>query len=282
MAYYTPATLKEALLTLGKEAPNIKVLAGGTDLVVALRENRISASSILDISGIRELNFVTEEESRIRIGPLVTHAEVENRPLFLRFAPVLAQACATVGSQQIRNRGTLGGNIANASPAGDSIPALIAMAAEVKIEKTDSQRKVPLEDFFLGPGRSILKPEEMVTSITFPKMSEYERGFFLKLGQRKALAISKVSVAARFTLKKGRLSDVRIALGSVAPRVIRAQRAESILEGSRLSLETIEKAAGAILDDASPIDDIRSSALYRRKMVGRLLFKGLSELLRAK
>ncbi len=279
MAYHTPSTLKEALLILGREAPEIKLMAGGTDLVVALRENRISPRSILDISGIRELSFITEDKNRIRLGPLVTHAMVERGPLFHRYASVLVMACASVGSPQIRNRGTLGGNIANSSPAGDSIPALMALGADIRTARGGRTREIPIEDFFLGPGKNVLKPDEMITAISFPRMNENQRAFFLKLGQRKALSIAKVSVAVRLSLKKGRASEVRIALGSVAPRVILAGKAGSFLEGKALSLEVVEEASRIVMEDASPIGDIRSSAAYRKKMVGRLLLEGLSEIL---
>jgi CO/xanthine dehydrogenase FAD-binding subunit len=279
MAYHTPSTLKDALLVLGREAPEIKVMAGGTDLVVALRENRISPRSILDISGIRELSFITEEKNRIRLGPMVTHAMVERAPLFHRYASALATACASVGSPQIRNRGTLGGNIANSSPAGDSIPALMALGADIRTARGGRTREIPIEDFFLGPGRNVLKPDEMITAISFTRMNENQRAFFLKLGQRKALSIAKVSVAVRLSIKKGRISEVRIALGSVAPKVILAGKAGSFLEGKALSQEVIEEASRIVMEDASPIGDIRSSAVYRKKMVGRLLQEGLSEML---
>jgi len=177
---------------------------------------------------------------------------------------------------QIRNRATIGGNIANGSPAGDTTPPLYALGAAIEISSVKTKRVVPIEKFFIGPGKTVLKTNELITAIKIPRL--HNHGFFMRLATRRALAISKVSVAASLILKKSKVESAKIALGAVAPTVIRASRTETYLIGKELTSEVIEEASGIIKEEARPIDDIRSIAAYRKEMTGVLLARGLESI----
>jgi CO/xanthine dehydrogenase FAD-binding subunit len=186
-------------------------------------------------------------------------------------------AARLVGSPQIRNRGTLGGNLANASPAGDSIPPLYVLDARVVLASADGTRAVPVAEFFTGPGQSLRAQHEIITAVELP-VNGKRRSVFMRLGQRQALAISKVSIAVSLVLADETVRDVRIALGAVAPTVVRARRAEDALHGHRLENSVITAACAAAEADASPISDLRSNAGYRRAMCRELLSRALHHL----
>jgi len=257
-----------------EQFPKAKILAGGTDLLVRLKDE-INQHDIIDISHLKELKGISIADDKIKIGALTTFSELIENEIIAENASALVQAAEIVGSPQIRNRGTIGGNIANASPAGDSIPPLLILEAEIEISGKSGARTVPMRNFFKGPGRTILKKCEIISSVIIPKNKDY-RGAFVRLGQRKSLAISKVSLAALFKMKDEKIEEARIALGAVAPTVIRASKTEKFLIGKKLNDETISEAKKIICDEVSPISDIRSIAEYRKEMCGELLEQAIT------
>lgn len=279
MKYFTPKSLDEALEVLEKEKNNLKILAGGTDLIVLLKEKKIRTDGILDIGYISSLKYIKEEKGLIKIGPLATHSEVEKNSLINEKAWVLKEAVSTIGSPQIRNRGTIAGNLAHSSPAGDSIPALAVLDGVLTLASARGERIVAVEEFFTGPGKNVMEKDEIIKEIALKPLKSGAIAFFSKLGQRKSLAISKVSIAFKALYSNGVLSEVRIALGAVAPTVIRAKKTEEFLEGEKISRKNIEEACQIVVDEASPIDDIRSSMDYRKKMTGVLLYRGCTNTL---
>ncbi|MBD3233982.1 MAG: xanthine dehydrogenase family protein subunit M [candidate division Zixibacteria bacterium] len=268
-----PTTLDEALETLN--GCNVMPIAGGTDLLVKFYEvYGKSLPKLVVLDGLIPLHEIKTENDRISLGPLVTFSEIENSPELRKAAPQLVQAASVAGSVQIRNRATIGGNIANGSPSGDLIPPLYVLNAELELSSVNGRRSIPIDKFFKGPGITVLEKNELITSISFDKT--FENGFFLRLATRKALAISKVSVAANYSMQNGTITNVRIALGAVAPTVIRAPRTEEYLSGKELNDNVLSTAAKLIKEEAKPISDIRSIADYRREMVGVLLKRGLN------
>ena len=203
----------------------------------------------------------------------MTFSEIENSAILRKKALQLVTAAASAGSVQIRNRATIGGNIANGSPAGDTIPPLYVLEAILELSSAKGKRTVPIEKFFTGPGKTVLKPTELITAIKIPNRSNH--GFFMRLATRKALAISKVSVAVNIIMNKSKVESAKIALGAVAPTVIRATLTEEYLRGKEINQAIIDEAARIVQDEARPIDDIRSLAIYRKEMVGVLLKRGL-------
>lgn len=279
LEYVRPAGLAPALDLLARHGGRTTIIAGGTDLLVQ-RDLRKVEGYLLDVGSIRELRGIAEEDGQIVIGASVTHAEVEASPLIRRHAPTLAAACAEVGGEQIQNRGTIGGNLANASPAADSVPPLYTLRARVILGSREGWREVPIPEFFLGPGRTVRRPTELVTAVRFPK-AILRIAFFLKLGQRSAQTIAKASVALAAAVDSaGHLRDVRVSLGSVGPTVIDARGTAAFLEGKAPTKEVILEAGRILQGEARPIDDIRSTQEYRRELVRALLFKGFLPYLR--
>ena len=276
--YQKVNTVSEALEVLSGNNETLKILAGGTDLLVMIQENLISPGELLDISGIEELKGIEEDEGRIRLGALVTHGRIAESSLLREKALPLVESCTEVGSPQIRNLGTIGGNLVMASPSGDSIPAFYVLGAEVILASKEGERSIPIEDFLIGVKKSVIRPEELLVAVTFPGMRADDRGFFKKLGQRKALAISKVSISAIVSLRDRVVTSVRIALGAVATTVIRTPRTESFLVGQALTPEVISEAARLCSEESRAITDIRSTAGYRDEMAGLLLARGLEEI----
>jgi CO/xanthine dehydrogenase FAD-binding subunit len=279
---YTKAeSVEEAMELLAAGGGEAKVLVGGTDLLVNIQEGLESPPMLIDIGGLTELKGIEEKEGVIELGPLVTHAEVEESELLRKKAPVLVSACSEVGAVQIRYRGTIGGNIATASPSGDTVPAFYVLGARVVIRGAQGEREIAIEDFFTGVKRTVLEPTELIVKIRFPAAPASARSFFRKLGQRKALAIAKVSVAGYLDFKDGVVEEARIALGAVAPTVIRAEKAEEALKGKELLEEVIEEAGRLTTQASKAITDIRSNAEYRDEMAGLLLTRGLKDILKS-
>jgi xanthine dehydrogenase FAD-binding subunit len=270
-----PTTLKDALISAGKS--NVAPIAGGTDLLVKIYDRYDNPRpKLLVLDKVKPLHKISFNGNRIILGPLVTFAEIEQSEQLKKFAPQLVEAASVAGSVQIRNRATIGGNIANGSPAGDLIPPLYVLGAELELSSVKGKRTVPIDKFFKGPGLTVLKKGELITAIRFQK--SFNNGFFLRLATRKALAISKVSVAASVSIKKEKVNDTRIALGAVAPTVMRAIQTEEYIKGKKLDESVIEEAAEIVKREARPIDDLRSIAEYRREMVGVLFKRGISTL----
>ena len=272
--FYAPETL-DALCRILTETGG-RVIAGGTDVIPRMRRDQFQADRLVDISRIADLRFITEEDKEIRIGALTTYADMLSSSLLQRAAPSLLQAAATVGSPQIRHRGTLGGSIATASPAGDTLPPLLTLNAEVRLISLDSERTLPLAELLRAPGETCLESDEIVHSVAFPRLPEPSAAAFLKLGKRKGMAISVVSVAVALVIAPdGDIAEARIAFGSVAPTAVRSPHAEAALAGQSPNPEVIQRAAKAATSDISPIGDVRATADYRRHAAVHLLRRAL-------
>ncbi len=227
---------------------------------------------LFDVTGVEELHGIEERGDHLWIGAATTHTEMMASAAVAQFAPALPAACAVVGGPQIRNRGTLGGNLANASPAADTVPPLYAADAVVELVSVSSRRDVPITAFFTGPRRSVLARDELILGVRIPRRAGV-RGAFLRLGQRQAQAISKVSVAVGIAFRDGRPEWVRVALGSVAPTVVRAPRAEQVLLAG--GPDALRQAREIVMEEIAPIDDLRSTREYRRQMAGILLERAM-------
>ncbi|MFN8481933.1 MAG: FAD binding domain-containing protein [Anaerolineae bacterium] len=276
--YYSPTTLEDALALLAREGRNARIMAGGTDLVIELDRGVRHLNAIIDITRIGGLNRIELENGRIHLGPLVTHNHVVTSAVCVERALPLAQAAWQVGAPQIRNRGTVAGNVITASPANDTITPLMALDASVTLASGRGQRDVPLAEFYTGVRRTVMADDEMLTGIHFAALAPHQCGVFLKQGLRRAQAISVVNAAVALTFDGDVVSDARIALGSVAPTIVRAVEAEAALRGRRLDDAAIVAAAEAAKLAARPIDDVRSPAAYRRHMVGVLTARALRRL----
>lgn len=276
--YYTPTSLEDALRLLAEHGPRAQVIAGGTDLIVELQRGTRTADVLIDITRVGGLNRVSMADDRIHVGPNVTHNAAVASSLLAERAYPLALASWWVGTPQLRNRGTIAGNLVTASPANDTIAALWALDARLTLSSADGDRELSLAEFYKGVRETALKPEEMMTDISFSALRAHQRGTFAKLALRRVHAISVVNSAVLLSFDQEVVSEARIAMGSVAPTVIRAPEAESALVGRDLNPESIEEAADLAARATSCIDDIRAGADYRRRVVAVLLRRALASL----
>jgi carbon-monoxide dehydrogenase medium subunit len=268
--FYQPATLAEASRLLKDNGPGGRFLAGGTDLVIAMKEKGLLPKYIVDLKRLPGLNSIrVNGDGSLGIGALTTMYTIETSPVVKQKYPFLAQSAAEVGSIQIRNRATVGGNMANATPSADVAPSLIALNATAKIASAGGERTMPMEDFFRGPGQNAMDADEILTEITIPKTGPQLVGEYIKFSPRDMmdLAYIGVSVAYDFAGDK-KCSGVRIVLGAVAPTPIRARNSEALLEGKILTEELAAQVGDEAARESKPISDVRSSADYRRAMVG--------------
>ncbi len=285
--YWCVTTLDEALERLAEQGPRARLIAGGTDLVIELeRKQRPGVEALIDISRVPDLNVIWEDDHGwIHLGPGVTHNDCVTSDVIRGQAWPLAQACWQVGAPQIRNRGTVAGNLVTASPANDTITPLMALEAVLSLRSVRGERRVPLAAFYTGVRRTVLAADEMLTDIAFPALHAGDHGQFLKLALRRAQAISVVNVTvivrgagddeAGTNADPGPIREARIALGAVAPTIVRASEAEAALIGRTLDDAAIAEAARLAQAAARPISDIRASAGYRRAMVGALVQRAL-------
>lgn len=266
--YYTPNNLDQALELLAGAGPKARIMAGSTDLILELERGiRPDVDTVIDITRIPGLDSIIMEDGWIHLGPLVTHNHCAGSDVIRQHAFALAHACWEVGAPQIRNRGTIAGNLITASPANDSITPLMALGAQVTLRSMEGERVVRLSEFYEGVRKTVMQPGEIMVDIAFPVPAEGAQTAFYKLGLRKAQAISVVNAAVLLELSDGTVDTAKVTLGSVAPKIIHASAAEQYLAGKQLSEEVIEEAARRAMDAATPIDDIRGSADYRRYMV---------------
>ncbi|HEX9012119.1 MAG TPA: xanthine dehydrogenase family protein subunit M [Anaerolineaceae bacterium] len=264
--YLRPQTCSELADMLAQSGG--RLIAGGTDVLPGLRRGQLAADCLIDISGLRELRYIREEDGEIQIGALATHADLIASPLLQRLAPGLIQAVATVGCPQTRYRGTLGGNLANASPAADSAPPLLTLECRVHLSKAAGMRSILLRDFFAGPGKTCLAAGEYIHHLSFPRPPARTGSAFTKLGKRSGMAISVASAAAFLELAPdGRLQTARLAFGSVAPCPTRGAHGEEFLLGKVPGPELFRQAGQLSLADVAPIGDVRASAAYRRHVI---------------
>jgi xanthine dehydrogenase iron-sulfur cluster and FAD-binding subunit A len=281
--YYTPTSVDETLRLLAEHGHEARLIAGGTDLLVELRRGTQQVSALIDVTRIGDLDRVRlGDDGLIHVGPTVTHNQVVVSELLAERGFPLPLACWRIGTPQLRNRGTVTGNLVTASPANDTITALWALDGRLTLRSVRGERTLSFADFYQGVRQTALAPDEMVTDIAFPALGSNQRGAFAKLGLRRTHAIALVNAAAVLTFDESasqRVSDARITLGSVAPTIIRAREAEEALAGMALSEEAIAEAAELAARAAAPIDDIRAGADYRREMVRVLVNRALTELL---
>lgn len=269
-AYLRPTSLKEALAML-KEHPGARILAGGTNVLVDMKMNGATPDSVMDITHLRELVGIAEDPAGIRIGAATPIRALATSSVLWRDYTALAEAAAAFGSTQVAMRGTIGGNICNGSPASDTVPALLAFGAEAILASASGERVVPVGDLLVGPGKVRLREGELLVAVRLPKSVGNASSAFVKISRVRA-DLAKVSVAVRLTRdESGRCATARIELGSVGPTVLRARKAELLLSKEAITEDRLLTAAQSVASEIQPIDDVRSSAEYRRRVAVALV-----------
>ena len=274
----TPTSLPEALATLAREPGFWQPFAGGTDLMVLLESGKLPHKNYLNIWNLKELRGIEVTDQDVTLGALTTYTEVQQEKVLQGEFPMLCRAASETGGLAIQNRGTLGGNIVNASPAADSPPALLAYDAELELRSTRGERWIPYHQFHTGYKQMIIRPDELLTRIRLPRGAEPLRHYYRKVGTRKAQAISKVCFAGTAQVRDENIEDLRIALGSIAPVPLRCVKTEDALRGSELNPSTIGRAKAVMAEEIVPIDDIRSTSNYRHRVSLNLLEDFLRQL----
>ena len=270
--YRKPKNLNEALKLL-KELGDAKPIAGGTDLMVDMKIGRVKTRNLIDISDLREIRKIEFHKDSIIIGAAVTLQEIINNERIRREIPILVEAAENLGSWQIRNVATIGGNICNASPAADMAPPLLILNSKLKLSSINGDRVIPLEKFFKGPRQTELMVDELLTEIIVPRESCNAGMKFIKIGRRRAHTLSIVAVAVAVRTMEDKIEYVRIALNSIAPTPIRAYKTEEELIGSRVN--EVEGKVKKLIEEIKPISDVRSSAEYRREMAVKITIDAL-------
>jgi xanthine dehydrogenase small subunit len=270
----SPVRLADAFaLMADADAAPWRPIAGGTDLMVQITgEIGEPPARVLDLWRRDELRGIRLNGDELVLGALTTYTEIRRSPIVAEFMPALAECAATIGAAQIQNRGTIGGNVANASPAGDTLPILLAVGARIVLGSSSGERTVDADAFWTGYRTTARRSGELVTAVRLPNVPGRELRF-RKVGTRRAQAISKVVMALAWTPAGDVWTDVRLALGSVAATTVRASRTESVLDGAEPDRETADAAAAALMAELTPIDDVRSTADYRRTVAGRVLHR---------
>lgn len=276
--YIAPATLAEAVVAKGEAGVTARVIAGGTDLVLRMRDRVLAPDLLIDLRRL-SLDRISIIGGECRMGALTPLSDVLAHPELQAHFPALPAACQEFAGPPIRNLATLGGNIVNASPAADTVPPMMAYDAEVVLARADGERVLPLAEFFTGPGACVLQSDELMTEIRMKLPEGPTASIFVKLGQRRSMAISVVNLAVRVTLDEhGDVAFARIVLGSVSPMPLRASVTESLLVGQALTETIIEAAARQAREEATPISDVRGSDGYRDRMVEVLVRRALTSI----
>ncbi len=271
--YVEPKTVEEAMSLLDAYGGKVKVIAGGTDLLVEMKMGGIHPEYLVNISRIPALRYLSEVKG-LRIGALTSFRDIERSEAIREKYTALFEAAQSVSSVQIKNMGTIGGNLCHGSPAADSAPPLIVFASKVKLVDKNRERIVPLEDFFRGPGETVLLPGELLVEVQVAELSGQAGSVFLKMG-RVSADLAKVSVAVAIEREGEICKDCRIALGAVSKTVLRTKKAEEILKGKKFGEKTVEKASRQASEEIQPITDIRSTAWYRKEVSRILVRDGL-------
>jgi len=269
--FVTPSSLAAALSVLSSEPRKWRAFAGGTDLMVLLEAGKLSHRHYINLWQLEELRGIEVEEHHVTLGALTTYTEVQANSVLQSEFPMLCQAASETGGLAIQNRGTLGGNIINGSPAADSPPALLAYGAQIELTSRDGARWIDYKSFHTGYKEMALRSDELLTRIRLPRSSTAVIHYYRKVGTRKAQAISKICMAAFAVVEDRFIREVRIAFGSVAPIPLRCVRTEDILRDQQLTDELRSNALATLKDELTPIDDIRSTASYRLRVSGNLL-----------
>ena len=269
LVYHHPRDMREALGLLNEIAGECKIISGCTDLIPAIRRGAWSFDdglNVVDIKGMKELTSIKKDGDTICIGAATRLSEIVHSPVIREHAPVLADAVNEMASLQVRNSATIGGNICTASPAADTAPPLLVLDAQAKVKSFDKEELVPLNQFFVGPGETVLGSKDILTEIQFPILRPDEKTYRIKLGRRNAFTLSVISVATWVKVKDGVFDSVRIALGAVAPIPMRAKNAEEYLTGKEATAQVIDKGAKVVEGEVKPISDVRANAEYRKDM----------------
>jgi len=277
--YKTPDTIEEAIELLWQAEGKAKVIAGGTDLVIGLRSGDYTPQSIIDITRIEELRKIEEKNGAVSIGAAVTHSEIASSPLVKKYGKILSDAASEIGSPQIRNLGTIGGNIVNASPAADTIPPLMVLNAMGRVVSRGGEKEVPLSQLFKGPYETNLKPHELLVQITFQKLPPETKSSFVRLARRDAMAIARMNVAIILQIGKNKIEDVRIAVGSVTPTPQRMSEAETFLKGKLPDQRSLQKASLKVSEAMIQRSGIRTSTSYKKPVVEALFMRAVKKAL---
>jgi len=270
-------TVAEACSLISKYKDQGKLIAGGTDLLVYMKRRKMAPKYLIDIKPIPGINYIRCDAEGLRIGTLATIHGIETSPVVRDKFPLLASTAHELGTPNVRNAGTIGGNLCNASPSADMAPSLIGLEAKVKISSAAGERTMALEDFFTGPGQTALQEGEMLTEIQVPNASPHTNGVYLKLPARTAVDIASVGVSVVLTMDSDIISNARIVLGAVAPTPIRVHEAEDVLRGKAIEDQLIEQASQIAAEESRPISDIRSSAYYRKEMTRTLTRRAINQ-----
>jgi len=276
--YVSPKTKEEVLEILKQEKSEACLVAGCSNVLPYIKDKIISKKLLLDISGIEELNYIKESEGEIYIGAGTTISDLINSKIIREECNILYQAAEQFADPTIRNSATIGGNLADASPAADMAPPLLVLDAVLEVESMDGKREISLKNFFIGPRKTVLHDDEMITSIKIKDDSINKNGCFIKLGLRQAMAISLATVALILEVEKDKVADVRIAMGSIAPTPLRLIKVEGFLKNKEINDELIEEAIKKVREEVKPIGDVRASAEYRRYVSGILFKRAFSQL----
>jgi len=275
--YLTPRTLDEAIFLLSRHGGEARVIAGGTDLLHKMKRREEIPKFLIGLKNVPGLDYIDYDETKgLRFGPLVTIHAIEASPLVRDRFPILSQAASTMASPQIRNLGTVVGNLSSAVPSADMAPGLIVLGAKLKIANTKAERTIPVEGFFAGPSMSVLDQDELVVEVQVPNPPPSSGMVYIKHTIRDAMELAVVGVAGLVTLKNGVCGEIKIALGAVAPTPMRAKKAESILKRKPFSSDLVREAAKMASEEARPISDIRASAEYRKEMIRILTERALT------
>jgi CO/xanthine dehydrogenase FAD-binding subunit len=267
----TPSSLADVLSLLANEPGFWKPFAGGTDLMVLLEAGKLTHRNYVNIWRLAELRGIEVGDDHVTLGALTTYTEVQAHPVLRNEFPMLCQAASETGGLAIQNRGTVGGNIVNASPAADSPPALLAYDAAIELVSTQGPRWLPYQGFHSDYKQMSIRPDELLARIRLPRNTTGATHYYRKVGTRKAQAISKVCFAALGRTNDGHIDEVRLAVGSVAPIVVRCVQTENALKGQKPDAATVKSAQASLLREISPIDDVRSTANYRLQVASNLL-----------
>ena len=277
--YQVANSVAEALELLGTYGSKAKIINGGTDIVPKLKRREItSLEYLIDIKQIPGLNYIKfDSSSGLAIGALSTISQLESSPIIKEKYQALYDAVHSMASVQVRNRGTIAGNICNAVPSADTAPALLVLDAEVEINSKKGRRNVNIEELFTGPGKTVIKHDEILVAINIPAVPKASRGKYIKLTVRHAMELAMVGVAVQMTVNSNICEDIKIALGAVSPVPMRARNAEAVIKGRPIDNELIDKVAKVSSQECSPISDVRASADYRREMVKVLTKRAIVE-----
>jgi CO/xanthine dehydrogenase FAD-binding subunit len=279
--YKTPNTIEEAIELLWEAGGRAKIIAGGTDLVIGLRNGDQKPQCLIDITKIPGLRGIDEKDGTVSIGAAATHSEISSSSLVKKWGKVLSDAASEIGSPQIRNVGTIGGNIINASPAADTVPALMVLDAVGRVVSKEGEKEIPLAELFKGPYETNLKPHEILVQVQFKKLPSGVRSSFVRLARREAMAIARMSMAIILQMErgKGRIEDIRVSAGSITPTPQRMSDAEAILKGKSPDEELLKMASRKVSQRMIHQSGIRPSTSYKRPVVEALFIRAMRKVL---